>query len=98
MPAAPERFAGLPGGDFVAQGLEDLRRGVETVPALMALIGAPRLRQLGIDVPVRDPNEPFPEHRLYELLAREHGDNAHSRYNALLRSLASFTRAVACVR
>ncbi len=91
-------FAELPGGDLVAQGLEDLRRGVESVPALLALIGAPRLRQLAIDVPVRDPGGPLPEHRLYARLAREHGDGAHSRYNALVRKLVSFTRAVACAR
>lgn len=89
-------FTDLPGGDLLAAGLEDLRRGVESVPALLAQIGAPRLRQLAIDVPARHPSGPLPEHRLYELLAREHGDNAHSRYNALIRKLVSFTRAVAC--
>ena len=62
-------------------GLEDWRRGVESVPGLLAQIGAP-----------------LPEHRLYELLAREHGDAAHSRYNALLRQLVSFTRSRACAR
>jgi hypothetical protein len=91
-------FTDLPGGDLLAAGLEDLRRGVESVPALLAQIGAPRLRQLAIDVPARHPSGLLPEHRLYELLAREHGDNAHSRYNALIRKLVSFTRAVACAR
>lgn len=91
-------FAGLPGGGLVAEGLYDLRHGVESIPALLALIGAPRLRQLDLDVPVRAPQDPLPEHRLYELLAREHGDNAHSRYNALIRRLVSFTRALACAR
>jgi len=92
------RFADLPGGDLLAAGLEDLRRGVESIPALLAQIGAPRLRQLAIDVPARAPGSPMPEHRLYELLAREHGDNAHSRYNSLIRKLVSFTRAAACAR
>lgn len=32
---------------------------------------------------------------LYRLLATEHGNGAHSRYNALIRSLVSFERAVA---
>jgi len=91
-------LAALPGGDLVAEGLEDLRRGVESIPALMAQIGAPRLRQLAFDVPARNPAGPSPEHQLYELLARQYGDNAHSRYNALIRRLVSFTRAVACVR
>jgi hypothetical protein len=88
----------LPGGDLLAVGLEDLRRGVESVPSLLAQIGAPRLRQLAIDVPARGPDGPMPEHRLYELLAREHGDGAHSRYNALIRQLVSLTRALACAR
>ncbi len=91
-------YADLPGGDLVAAGLEDLRRGVESVPALLARIGAPRLRQLKIEVPASDSHGSLPEHRLYELLARQHGDNAHSRYNALIRRLVSFTRAVACAR
>ncbi len=99
MSPRSEPFAAdLPGGELVAAGLVDLRRGVESVPALLAQIGAPRLRQLAIDVPARDPAGPLPEHRLYELLAREHGDNAHGRYNALIRQLVSFTRAAACVR
>jgi hypothetical protein len=88
----------LPGGDLIAAGLEDWRRGVESIPALLAQIGAPRLRQLEFDVPASDPSAPLPEHRLYELLAREYGDAAHSRYNALIRRLVSFTRARACAR
>ncbi len=94
----PYSFTDLPGGDLLAAGLADLRRGVESIPALLAQIGAPRLRQLAIDVPARPPSDPLPEHRLYELLAQEHGDNAHSRYNALIRKLVSFTRAAACAR
>ncbi len=97
-PRSELSFSDLPGGDLLAAGLADLDRGVESVPALLAQIGAPRLRQLAIDVPQRDPNGPLPEHRLYELLAAEHGDNAHSQYNALIRRLVSFTRALACAR
>ncbi len=33
-----------------------------------------------------------PEHRLYELLAVNESDSAHSRYNALIRRLVSFER------
>ena len=96
--AEPLDFAQLPGGDLIAQGLEDLKRGVDSVPALLTLIGGPRLRQLAIDVPLRDPATPLAEHRLYERLAQEHGNAAHSRYNALIRKLVSFTRAASCVR
>jgi hypothetical protein len=38
------------------------------------------------------------EHRLYLLLSRSEPDTAHSRYNALLRRLVSFERALACAR
>lgn len=94
----PPTITHLPGGELVAAGLEDWRRDVDSVPALVARIGAPRLRQLGLDVPAPEPDAPLPEHRLYERLARDHGDAAHSRYNALIRQLVSFTHARACVR
>ncbi len=80
----------LPGADLVARGTADLARGVESVESLLVSIGAPRLRRLGVEL-----SEPLPspEHRLYELLRNEHGDAAHSRYNALVRRLVSFERA-----
>ena len=80
----------LPGHELVLRGLEDLAAGIESDEALLVSIGAPRLRQAGIDVP-----EAFasPEHRLYERLAAEDADAAHSRYNALVRRLVSFERA-----
>lgn len=81
----------LPGEDIVAEGIADLRRGVKSVPALLVSIGAPRLRRLGLDVP---PVLEEPERRLYALLAYEHGDAAHGRYNALVRRLVSFERAM----
>ncbi len=84
----------LPGGELVAKGLEDLARSSETVEALLVSIAAPRLRALGL--PVERPL-PEPEHRLYERLAREDPDSAHSRYNALLRRLTSFESALECV-
>jgi hypothetical protein len=85
----------LPGGDLIAAGLRDLGQGVETIPALLVSIGAPRLRRLGYGIPA--PIEE-PEHRLYALLAREDARAAHSRYNALVRRLVSFERAAECVR
>jgi hypothetical protein len=84
----------LPGGDLVAKGLEDLAHSTETVEALLVSIAAPRLRDLGLltAAPLLDA-----EHRLYERLAREDPDSAHSRYNALLRRLTSFESALECV-
>jgi hypothetical protein len=87
--------ADLPGVDLIEQGLADLAAGVETTAALLVAIGAPRLRLLGLDVPAGPEN---PEHRLYHLLAREDQDSAHGRYNALVRRLVSFERALGCVR
>ena len=87
-------FSHLPGGDLVAKGLEDLARSSETAEALLVSIAAPRLRDLGVLS-----SDPLPdaEHRLYERLAREDPDSAHSRYNALLRRLVSFESALECV-
>lgn len=85
----------LPGRDLIEKGLDDLARGVESVPALLVSIGAPRLRRLGFAVerPI-----PAPERRLYERLRAEDGDAAHSRFNALVRRLVSFERAAECVK
>lgn len=86
-------MAELPCSDLVREGIADLERGVESIPALLVSIGAPRLARLGIDVghPVEEP-----EHRLYAVLAAEDSDSAHSRYNALIRRLVSFERAAEC--
>jgi hypothetical protein len=85
----------FPGQDLVERGLADLEAHNETLPALLVSIGAPRLRQLGFSVP-----EPFgsPELRLYQQLAASDPDSAHSRYNALIRRLVSFERAIACAK
>ena len=72
---------GLPGADLIAAGIADLEAGVESIPALLVSIGAPRLRSLGLTIPA--PREQA-EHRLYVYLAREDADGAHSRYNALI--------------
>ncbi len=84
---------GLPGGEILRRGIEDLSRGVESKEALLVSIGAPRLRRLGFDIP---PTIAEPEERLYALLARSDPDAAHSRYNALVRRLVSFERAAEC--
>ncbi|MGI9118742.1 MAG: hypothetical protein ACR2G7_01190 [Acidimicrobiales bacterium] len=84
----------LPGSELVSVGLQDLAGGVESVEALLVSIGEPRLRDLGLDVPEPLPD---PEHRLYERLATDDPDRAHSRYNSLVRRLVSFERAAACV-
>ncbi len=94
---------GLPGADLVEQGLRDVASGRESEAAFLVLIGEPRLRRLGLVVPEPPPAwfasaaGLSPEHRLYDLLARSDADSAHSRYNALIRTLVSFEQAGECV-
>jgi len=86
----------LPGQDVISIGIEDLRDERETIPALLVAVGAPKLRRLGLDLPRKLPSNP--EHRLYDLLSVSESDTAHSRYNALIRKLVSFQRAMECVK
>ena len=86
----------LPGNDLVAIGIQDLECQRETIPALLVAIGAPKLRSLGLQLPEDLPSNP--EHRLYDLLSTSEPDSAHSRYNALIRRLVSFERAIPCVK
>jgi len=58
-------------------------------------IGAGRLRDAGLQVP---PALPDADHRLYLLLSEAHGDDAHSKYNGLLRRLVSFEQALECAK
>ena len=94
---------GLPGGDLIERGLADLTAGRESDAAWLVLIGAPRLRRLGLTVPPApagwwtDGLDHSPEHKLYARLAAADSDTAHSRYNALIRTLVSFERAGECV-
>lgn len=83
----------FPGDDLIEQGLADLDQGAETIPAMLVSIGAPRLCRLGISVPERTISDP--EIRLYQKLQEVDPDAAHSRYNALIRTLVSFERAAA---
>ena len=87
-------WTALPGGELIHSGLTDAAQGRQTIGALLVAIGAPRLRRSGLVVP--DSGVVDPDHRLYELLARDDADAAHSRYNSLLRQLISFERALEC--
>jgi hypothetical protein len=84
----------LPGGTLIAEGLEDRAAGRVTIASLLVAIGAERMRRAGLDIPPAEIDDP--EIRLYELLAAEDSDAAHSRYNALIRRLVSFERALEC--
>ena len=87
---------GLPGGEVIDRGLEDLAWERETEESLMVSLAAPRLRREGVPLPTTL----FPEAdtRLYRLLERREGDLAHARYLARLRVLQSFADACRSVR
>ena len=82
----------LPGAEIVLPGLADLEAGRRSVNAAAVSCAATRLRGAGIDAPAVAGGPPA-AHVLYELLSRELGDAAHSRYNAILRRVASFAAA-----
>ena len=92
-------LADLPGSDVVLAGLDALRelaRGERdrfTVEALLVTVGARRLRAAGLPVPHVAPWPEQPELALYHAIADDQAD-AHSQYNALLRRLVSFERAL----
>jgi hypothetical protein len=87
------RLDGLPGSDLVRRGLADLDADVESIEALLVSIGAERMRRAGLSVPQAISS---PERALYDALGRDDPDRAHSRYNALIRRLVSFERALEC--
>jgi hypothetical protein len=82
----------LPGAEIVLPGIADLKQGQMSVNALAVQAAAPRLRLLGLEARSANEDEPA-AHRLYQQLQQELGDGAHSRYNAILRRVASFARA-----
>ncbi|MBA2506558.1 MAG: hypothetical protein H0V29_11545 [Thermoleophilaceae bacterium] len=86
-------FKDLPGEDLVTGGIEDLAAGRNSAAALLVSLAAPRLEALGVAVPTPAGATDRPAHQLYDLLADEGSDSAHSRYNALIGRMASFCRA-----
>ena len=87
----------LPGADLVVAGIDALQRGKFTKEALLVAVGAPRLRCVGLDIPHAPGWPREPELALYAALCSEAEDDAHSRYNALIRRLVSFERAAEAV-
>ena len=81
----------LPGEGLVRQGIADLLDERESPSAMVVAMAGDRLRAAGVDVPGVSVERPA--HRLYALLAAEDAAGAHSRYNALLRQIASYARA-----
>ena len=82
---------GLPGAALVERGLADLAAGRASAPALAVAAAGARLRRLGLDA---HPRIEDAELRLYQELGREDPEAAYGRYNAMLREIASFARAL----
>ena len=105
-PLPRQALAGLPGAELVCAGLAALEALAEdnretrsaalelSIEALLVAIGARRLRRAGLHVPDVPGMPKEPELALYHVLARQHPNGTHSRYNALIRRLVSFERAV----
>jgi len=89
-----ELFANLPGAELVTEGMVDVAAGRETIAGELVKIGSPRLRDCGVEVAVLPKDALEADHRLYHLLGAIHGREAHSQYNALIRQLVSFERAL----
>ena len=86
-------LAGMPGEPLIRKGLADAAAGRRSVESCLVTIARPRLSRAGL-YPTEATNEPAePERELYRLL-REQGGDSYSRYNALLRELASFEAAL----
>lgn len=83
---------GLPAAEKIQQGLHDYHKNLLTIPSCMVRIATPRLAKAGLIAPPAQPDTQA-ELDLYQLLSH-HGDQAYSRYNALIRELISFEHAL----
>jgi hypothetical protein len=88
----PDALRDLPGSEIVLRGLADLTSQATTTESLLVAIAAPRLSWLGVEIP--KPLPEAPEAALYARLEEQHGRDAHGRYNAWLRRLIRFERAL----
>jgi len=87
-----ELTSGLPGADLIQQGLRDYHENHHTVPACLVRMARRRLVKAGL-MEASLGYDLTAELDLYHLLSPE-GNQAHSRYNALIRELVSFEHAL----
>jgi hypothetical protein len=93
-----EKLQQLPGAELVLRGIADLIQNEETEYSLLVRIGSSRLRAAGLKVPTQPELHELPEHLLYRRLSQVYNNEAHSRYNAMIRRLVSFERALELLR
>ena len=89
-----DSFGDLPGAHLIREGLGDLASRRKSTAAFLVQIGSPKLNRCGVSVEVTPEDALAADHALYQMLAHDHGTEAHGRYNALLRELVSFERAL----
>jgi hypothetical protein len=85
-------LADLPGENLILKGLADLAEDRHTIETCLVRIAANRLSRAGI-LFLGGLSAENAELDLYALLA-PFGDDAHSKYNALIRELISFEQAL----
>lgn len=81
----------LPGAELVGEGIAALERGQRTIEALLVTLAAPRLRDIGLDIPKAADHIAEPNLALYAAVQQAGGD--YFDYNALLGRLSSFADA-----
>ena len=86
-------LTGLPGESLVRTGLAEHAARSASAAAYLVDIARLRLVRSGLLPATDQPLTAEPERALYRLLLAQGGD-AYSRYNALLRELASFESAL----
>lgn len=83
---------GLPGEELILKGLADLADNSHTIESCLVRIASNRLSQAGIlTAPI--PSAENAELDLYRFYL-PHGNDAHSKYNAMIRRLISFEQAL----
>jgi hypothetical protein len=87
-----ELLLGLPGAERILEGLRDYRENRHTIASCMVRMARPRLGKARL-LEASPPLDDGAELNLYQLLSHE-GNQAHSRYNALIRELLSFEHAL----
>jgi hypothetical protein len=87
-----ELIAGLPGAERIVDGLRDYHEKRDSIGSCLVRIARRRLARAGF-VEASPEHDIHAELDLYQLLSPE-GNQAHSRYNALIRELVSFEHAL----
>lgn len=91
-PSQEKLMEGLPGAELILAGLRDLHENRLTVSSCLVRMARRRLARAGLVTPSAR-HDVDAELDLYHLLSHE-GNQAHSRYNSLVRQLVSFEHAL----